>query len=201
MLSPHRFAESCRKAAQPLFFLRQFVESPKAVGSFVPSGEHLAEAMVKGLVPCEGLVVEVGPGTGVFTRRLLAHGVAPENLLLVEFHSVFASRLRKQFPRVDLAEGDAADLQAMLAQRGMDKAALIVSSLPFRNIPADAATRIVMAMGQSLASDGTLVQFTYRLLPPIAPEDAERAGLIGSKQEFVLANFPPAFVWHYHKRK
>ena len=201
MPSINRITETCRKAVQPLFFLRQFVESPKAVGSFVPSGDRLAEAMVKGLVPCEGLVVELGPGTGVFTRRLLAHGVAPENLMLVEFHSVFASRLRKEFPDVEIAEGDAADLEDMLAERRLPKASLIVSSLPFRNIPPAIATSIVMAMGQSLALGGTIVQFTYRLLPPLAPEDALRAGLVGRRQELVLANFPPAFVWHYDKRE
>lgn len=201
MPSPSRIAQTCRKAAQPLFFLRQFVESPKTVGSFVPSGERLAEAMVKGLVPCDGLVVELGPGTGVFTRRLLANGVAPADLMLVEFHPVFASRLRKQFPSVAVAEGDAADLNAMLAERGPEKASLIVSSLPFRNIPPAAATKIITAMGRALAPGGTIVQFTYRLLPPLAPEDARRAGLVGQRQELVLANFPPAFVWHYDKRQ
>ncbi|WP_196501885.1 class I SAM-dependent methyltransferase [Aestuariivirga litoralis] len=201
MPNPNRIVETCRKAVQPLVFLRQFVESPRAVGSFVPSGEHLAAAMVKGLAPCSGLVVELGPGTGVFTRRLLAMGIEPAHLMLVEFNPVFARRLRKEFLGVDVAEGDAADLDMMLAERGLDKAALILSSLPFRNLPAESASRIVMAMGRALAPGGTVVQFTYRLLPPIAPDDALRAGLAGRRQELVLANFPPAFVWHYDKRE
>ena len=38
--------------------------------------------------------MELGPGTGVFTRELLARGVAPANLILVEFNKEFVKFLQ-----------------------------------------------------------------------------------------------------------
>ena len=64
--------------------------------------------MVAKLKPQAGdVVVELGPGTGVFTRELLAQGVRPADLILVEFNAGFATYLRSEFPDVCVLEGDA----------------------------------------------------------------------------------------------
>ena len=41
----------------------------------------------------DGPVIELGPGTGVFTRALLARGVPTHRLALIEADPVFASAL------------------------------------------------------------------------------------------------------------
>jgi phospholipid N-methyltransferase len=42
-------------------------------------------------------VIELGPGTGVFTRQLLARGIPEERLALVEYGSAFIQLLAYQF--------------------------------------------------------------------------------------------------------
>jgi phospholipid N-methyltransferase len=49
---------------------------------------------------------------GVFTRALLARGVAAENLVLVESGSEFLDALRRAFPRAELLGIDAATLRS-----------------------------------------------------------------------------------------
>ena len=64
-----------------------------------PSGMPLARSMAafaprKG----DGLVVELGAGTGTVTRQLLDAGIAPRRLVVVEQSPVMVSLLRERFP-------------------------------------------------------------------------------------------------------
>ena len=47
----------------------------------------------------DGPIIELGPGTGPVTQALLARGVAPERLVLVEFEPSFCHLLAHKFPR------------------------------------------------------------------------------------------------------
>ncbi len=47
--------------------------------------------------PSQGLIVELGPGTGPVTQALIETGVAPERLVLVEYDAGFCRLLRQRF--------------------------------------------------------------------------------------------------------
>ena len=65
------------RAAPAGLFLREFLEAPAGVGAVWPSSEHLARGMAARIDPRgDGLVVELGAGTGVVTRALLDRGGA-----------------------------------------------------------------------------------------------------------------------------
>ena len=67
-----------------LFFLKQYLRNPFGTGGVAPSGRQLAKLMVAKLAPQPSeIIVELGPGTGSFTRERLAQGVEPANLILV----------------------------------------------------------------------------------------------------------------------
>ena len=73
-------------------FVRAWVRSPRSVGMVCPSGMPLARSMAafaprKG----DGLVVELGAGTGTVTRQLLDAGIAPRRLVVVEQSPVMVS--------------------------------------------------------------------------------------------------------------
>ena len=64
-----------------LVFLKQILRNPFGIGAVVPSSQRLARLMVERIDPqTSDVIVELGPGTGVFTRELLARGVIPANL-------------------------------------------------------------------------------------------------------------------------
>ena len=67
-------------------FLKTLVASPRLTGAVAPSGRALARAMAAAAgSPSQGLIVELGPGTGPVTQALIEAGVAPERLVLVEY--------------------------------------------------------------------------------------------------------------------
>ncbi|QIG46685.1 methyltransferase domain-containing protein [Nordella sp. HKS 07] len=181
-----------------LLFWRRYLRRPLGVGAVVPSGPSLAKAMVTTLAPGpEDIVVEIGPGTGPFTRALLAAGVSPSRLILVEFDKEFVRHLRQNFPGVTVLHGDAQELPRLLKEHGHEKVPCILSGLPLRSMPEAIRTGITRAMAASLADGGKLVQFSYFREPPLAEAEVRAAGLTARRARTIMANVPPAFVWRY----
>ena len=72
------FADSAR-------FLKTLVAAPRLTGAVAPSGRALARAMAAAIgSPSDGLIVELGPGTGPVTQSLIEARVSSERLVLVE---------------------------------------------------------------------------------------------------------------------
>jgi phospholipid N-methyltransferase len=63
------------------------------VAAILPSGRALASLITKDISAATGPVLELGPGTGVFTQALLARGVRQQDLTLIEYGSDFARLL------------------------------------------------------------------------------------------------------------
>lgn len=188
------------KTPSKMFFMKHFFTTPRGVGSLIPSGRILAKAMVASLdFHADDIVLELGPGTGVFTRELLAKGVRPENLILIEFNGEFAKFLQREFPTLRVVEGDAAELPLLLQTLGINKVKRIISGIPMRNLNAEQCGAITAAIAASLDVGGVIVQFTYIWRPPLAKVAAHLGGLIGRRTAMALRNVPPAFVWRYVK--
>lgn len=145
------------------------------------------------------IVVELGPGTGVFTREILAQGVSPENLILVEFNGDFAKYLREEFPRVRIVGGDAGELPRLLQSLGQGLVRRIVSGIPLRSLKPDQREKITKAIAESLSPGGVAVQFSYLKASPLPKVTAAQAGLTGKRVAVAIGNVPPAFVWRYTK--
>jgi phosphatidylethanolamine/phosphatidyl-N-methylethanolamine N-methyltransferase len=183
-----------------MLFLRQFLNTPFGVGSITPSSKKVAQLMVASLDVEPGeVVVELGPGTGVFTRELLAQGVVPDKLVLVEFNADFAAHLREEFPGVHVELGDASALPALLLRLGHKKVKRIVSGIPMRSVKPEQRVAITAAIADSLEVGGVVVQFTYATSSPLSKVAAKAGGLVGRQTSMALNNVPPAFVWRYVK--
>ncbi len=63
------------------FFLA-WIAAPGRVGAIAPSGDALAELITREIGSTTGAVVELGPGTGAITYKLLKRGVRQKILLL-----------------------------------------------------------------------------------------------------------------------
>ena len=76
-------------------FLKALIAAPRLTGAVAPSGRTLARAMATAIgSPPNGLIVELGPGTGPVTQSLIETGVAPRRLVLVEYDPGFCQLLR-----------------------------------------------------------------------------------------------------------
>jgi phosphatidylethanolamine/phosphatidyl-N-methylethanolamine N-methyltransferase len=183
-----------------LLFWRRYLRRPLRVGALAPSGPSLAKAMIETLAPGDkDVIVEIGPGTGPFTRALLDTGIEPSRLILIEFDPEFVRHLRRRFTGVTVVHGDASQLPQLLKEQGHDAVPRILSGLPLRSMPDNVRSAITRAMAKSLAARGSLVQFSYLMAPPLAEAEVKACGLTGRRARAVMANIPPAFVWHYRK--
>jgi phosphatidylethanolamine/phosphatidyl-N-methylethanolamine N-methyltransferase len=174
-------------------FLKALITSPKAVGAVIPSGPALARAMARQIDPAAGPVLEVGPGTGVISKAILERGVTPGRLTLVEYDEELARHLAARFPRVQVIQGDAFDLDhALRGHNGMPFGA-IISSLPLLNHPMARRQAYMDALTSRLAPDAPLIQFSYGAHAPVVPPPG--FSVIQAAQ--IWANIPPARVWVY----
>ena len=186
-----------RGLADSARFLKTLVSSPRLTGAVAPSGRALARAMAAAIgSPSQGLVVELGPGTGPVTQSLIEARVPPERLVLVEYDPGFCGMLERRFGGVRVIQGDAYDLPRTLASFAGQPIAAIVSSLPLLNQPPPRRTKLIADAFALMGLGGVFVQFTYGLQSPISREVcANRYSAIRSRP--ILRNLPPAFVWTY----
>jgi phospholipid N-methyltransferase len=106
--------------------------------------------------------------------------------------------LRQLYPEIAVAEGDAAQLAQLLeSQQIRQPVRAIVSGLPLRSLPLPTVHMIMSSLGNTLASGGTFIQFTYNLLAPLAGLAAEFRKVAS---RFVWRNIPPARVDVFVKR-
>ena len=181
-------------------FLSAWLRDPRQTGSLLPSGSSLARAMAAQVDPGPGLVVELGVGTGAITRALIARGVTPQQLVLVEKDPALSGTLKQRFPDTVVLCGDAARLKGLLQRAGVGCCSTLISSLPLLSMRCLTRTRVLSQIFGVLGSHGTLVQFTYSPLPPIPDTLARALGLSGTRVGRVLWNLPPAAVWVYTRR-
>lgn len=185
----HRWARSLQRSPAWLF-AREWLQRPAAVGAVWPSSDQLARC-IAAHVPArgEGLVVELGAGTGVVTQALLERGIAPGRLVVIERSLAFVTHLRRRFPHVTVLHGDATELAELLpSERPVDS---IVSSLPLRSLPEHVVRAIIEQWRVLLSASSTVVQFTYDL------RDGAHALPAGFRQrasDTIWFNLPPARV-------
>jgi len=187
--------------AATALFLKRWLRRPFAMGAVVPSGRLLAEAMARATLAAmagrDGHVIELGAGTGHVTKALLAAGVPPARLALVERDAELAAFLRRHFRGPQIVEGDAARLPRLLAAHGIERIAAVVSSLPLLSLPAEVVNGIVNSVFETLPRGAALVQFTYGPAPPVPRALRERLHLQAASGRRIWRNVPPAVVWTF----
>jgi phospholipid N-methyltransferase len=177
-------------------FLRSWVTRPLEVAAIAPSSKRLAAAMTTEISHASGSVLELGPGTGAFTRALLRNGVEERNLILVERNPSFAVLLRKRYPAATLIEGDAQHL-SLPVERSVGAA---ISGLPLLSMPAQTVRGILSAVFYHLAEGASLFQFTYGPRCPVRPKLLAELSLEASFLRWVPLNLPPASVYRIARR-
>jgi phospholipid N-methyltransferase len=177
-----------------LSFFLQWLSDPIRVGAVAPSSPALAAAMTAEIAPESAPVIELGPGSGAFTRALLDRGVPEERLALIEQSPAFASELAHRFPGAQVVCGDAAHDSALEVFPG-EAAGAVVSGLPLLLMSAEKVGAILANAFRRLRIDGAFYQFTYGSRPPIPHSTLERLGLTATLIGKTLANLPPASVY------
>jgi phosphatidylethanolamine/phosphatidyl-N-methylethanolamine N-methyltransferase len=175
-------------------FLKQFFKEKKMVGSMTPSSRFLAAKMLNHVAIKDAkIVVELGPGTGVFTEKILDMLGPDTQLIVIELNDEFYQALKTKLkqPNLHLKHDSADQIGNYLNELGFEKADLIISSLPLANFPPELRNKLLLTAKNSLSEKGKFVQFQYSLQ---SMKTLKRI-FHSVKVDFTAFNFPPAFIY------
>ena len=178
-------------------FIRGMMAQPKTVGAIMPTSARMASKMASIIDTGSGLpVLELGPGTGVITKAILAKGVKPENLVSIEYSTDFVEHLRGKYPGVNFINGDAFDIEKTLADYRGQKFDCVISGIPLLNFPMHQRVKLIESLFDLMPAGRPVVQFSYGPKSPVA----KRPDVYKTEHfDFIIRNIPPAQIWHYKK--
>ena len=182
-------------------FLRTFVAHPRTVGAVAPSSVALAREIVRqARVAHAKTIVELGGGTGSFTREITE--VAPRDSMIVsiEINAAFAEMLSRRFERVQVIAGSAERAADYLRAAGRSSADCVVSGLPWAAFDAGLQSRLLTTITGILGDGGTFATFAYlhasKFPAAIHFRDLLYATFASVRESRVVwRNLPPAFVY------
>lgn len=144
------------------------------------------------------VVVELGGGSGSFTRELLARH--PENPLTVfELSPDLAAGLRRDFPGAQVVAAPVEDLPKVAADLGITRIDRVVSGLPWALWGEARQAAVLDALGPYLAPGARLVTFHYVHSRSLGRVRVTRRLLVErftrvSHSAPIWANVPPAYI-------
>jgi phospholipid N-methyltransferase len=184
-----------------LSFFLAWLAHPRRVGAIVPSSAALADAITADLTPASAPVIELGPGTGVFTRSIIARGIPEHRLALIENGAEFVDKLQRDFPAAYVHRMDATRLRHVELFDGEGEGAgAVVSGIPLLLMPTRHVIALLEGAFDQLRSDGAFYQFTYGRGSPIPRGILDRLGLSATRIGGTFANLPPAAVYRIRRR-
>lgn len=169
-----------------LMYINSFIQSPRSVGTLMPSSPALCKAMVQSVdwTALSLVVAELGAGDGVLTRHILQSMHQDASLSSYEINSRFFEELEQiKDQRLVVKK-----VSAEILDQPYD---IIFSCLPFLSLPLRISLRILKSSLQILEkTKGTFILFQY----------TQRMEKILSRyfeweRHLVVKNFPPAYVY------
>ena len=183
-----------------LHFFRSWISNPLRVAAIAPSGDSLARIMTSEIAELDGPIIELGPGTGVFTRALLARGVSEADLTLIEYGPEFINSLQARFPTARVLQMDAAHLAHADIFEG-EPVGAVVSGLPLLSMSPRKIASILAGAFAYMRPGGAVYQFTYGPRCPVPRPILDRLGLKAVRIGGTVRNLPPASVYRISRRK
>ncbi len=177
-----------------LSFILQYIKKPRTIGAILPSSKYLANKMIEGVdfgqAEC---IVEYGPGTGVFTEKLLENRNENTIIMLLEYDYEFYRLLKDKFryeENLIIIHDSSENVDKYLAKHNIDSVDYIISGLPFASLPQQISEDILKKTQKVLKKDGKFITFQYTLFKMNFIKSFFKD--ISLKREF--RNIPPAYV-------
>ncbi|MCH2225880.1 MAG: methyltransferase [Crocinitomicaceae bacterium] len=170
----------------------------KSVGAISASTRFLGERMLENIdFDKSRLLIELGPGNGVFTKIILKRMHPDAKLLVFELNDEFYELLKTKIddPRVQIIHDSACNLDKYLSDDEKESQDAVISSLPLMVFSDKLRHEIVTASHKCLKRKGKYVQFQYSLQSKKFLEGIFKSVSV----KFTVKNFPPAFVYTCRK--
>ena len=177
-------------------FIKQFFKDRQMVGAVSPSTRFLGERMLENIdFSTAKLIIELGPGSGVFTDIIMQRMLPDAKLITLELNDEFYESLSQRIndPRVEIIHDSAEHLENFIPKG--EKVDCVISSLPLMVLPEKLRINIVKSSHDILKPKGTYMQFQYSLQSKKLLESVFDSVSV----RFTIKNLPPAFVYTCQK--
>lgn len=182
-------------AVSPAFLaFEEFARHPAKVGSPFPATPRLVHRVLDRIDWCRvDVLVEYGPGTGVFTVEALRRLKPGSTLIAIEPGERFVAALRDEItdPKLIVVKGWAQDVERHLGACGQTQVDCVLTGLPFSTLADAEAETILRCTARVLASDGVLA--AYQMRRAIAPLLERHFAAI--EHGFEWWNIPPCHLY------
>ncbi len=180
-------------------FLLHYIRHPKTTGALCQSSKTLSNVITQGVnIECAKNIIEIGAGGGAFTQVILRKKSPNAKFFAVEINPNIARELKGKFPTLDIALGSAKDLSAMMKERDMASADVIISGIPWSFLSVREQSIMLKSVYDALGVGGYFNTFAYHSPLPSAKvfkrKLYKRFGEVRTSKSVVL-NIPPAFVY------
>ncbi|MCB9188729.1 MAG: hypothetical protein H6599_05550 [Flavobacteriales bacterium] len=177
--------------SEKVLFFKNFIKNPTRNASVIPSSKAATKAILKGIdFDKVDVIVELGPGSGVFTKEIIAQANPSTKIVVIELEESYLSVLERKFgDRILLENTSAHLLRDVLDKHGLEKVDLIVSGLPFlKGEIKEKVDRTIM----DFTEEGTIYRF-FTYMPPIMKRVYKSMPI--EKKNMEPWNMPPFWVY------
>ena len=181
-------------------FLQAFLKNPGTVGSITPSSPELARRMVAGIRPdSNNVVMELGVGTGAITKFLQDIVPNDESYLGIELDRDLVRSLKKNYPEMRIARGNALEAAEIHRKSGLGKVGTIICCLPFVSMPNELGEGILLEIDKFMQRGCTFRTFQYAhgyYYPSAIKLREFMRGRYGKSKRspLIVKNVPPAYT-------
>lgn len=186
-----------RRGTTPLIdawrFFAAWLRNPRGIAAIAPSGRALAALIIRDVPRTAARVLELGPGTGVFTTALVDQGMPEHALTLIESDPSFARLLHQRYAKATVRQGDAATLKLREAHEPMFDAA--VCGLGLLSMRDDTVQAILRNAFAAMRPGAPLFLFTYGPRCPVSEVVRQTLCLTAERIGTAWLNLPPAAVY------
>lgn len=183
-------------------FVSAAVRNPKSVGAAAPSSRALAARMASAVpdTVTTPTVVEIGAGTGAFTRVARERVAGGGRYIAIERDERMAGHLERGNPGVEVVNGDASELGEILAGCGVTSVDAVLCGLPWSLFPVEMQRRILGEIATAMAPHAVFTTFAYVHAARIPGSKRFRAEVEAvfedvEAQSPVWRNLPPAMTY------
>lgn len=183
-------------------FMKGVFFANRTTGAIAPSGKKLAE-VVTDMAQLQGakVIVEYGPGTGVFTEVIQQKMDADACFIALEVNPEFVEATRKRCPNIKVYEDSAQHALKYVKEAGHEYCDVIVSGLPWTRFDDALQDEILDATFDALRPGGRFVTFAYATSPLVPSGSKFFEGKLPKRfpktsvSKPIWDNFPPCLVY------
>ncbi len=182
-------------------FIKAFLAHPTKTGAIAPSSEGLSELITDTADLTEAsAVIELGPGTGVFTEKIARKIPDNATFFAIELNTDFVQATKSRCPDVEVIHDSATNARQYLEAHGLDHCDCIICGLPWASFSESLQDELLNTITDILSPGGRFLTFAYLqgLCLPAGQRFRKKLRSHFSQvttTRTVWRNVPPAFVY------